>query len=137
MALIGRELSPVVAVQQVVGRCQCNLPSQAFIQCRFNLTDHEHPTSGSLLKKGGQKLPLISQAHVLTFAPPCSRGVSSTSELPVHEASAQLTRPTRRHAYDLCCICQAQAIVQRQYDRLRLAQLLYRLRSGYGLAGIC
>ena len=127
MALVGRYFSPVVAVQQVVGRCQRHLPSQTFIQCRFDLADYEQPTCGGLYKKGGQKLKLLLQAHVLTFAATHCGGISSASELPVHEASAQLARPTRRHADHLSRDCKAQSVVQRQYNRLRLAQLLYRL----------
>ena len=51
MALVGRELSPVVAVQQVVGGGQRYLAPQALVQRRLDLADYEYPTGGGLLDR--------------------------------------------------------------------------------------
>ena len=88
MTPVGGKLSPVVAVQYVIGRCQRNLPSQALVQRRFNLTDHEYATSGGLLQKGGPK------THAL-FAGSCS-------DARVHLRQG---RQQRQRAARVCSVC--------------------------------
>lgn len=88
MALVGGELSPVVAVQQVVGGGQRHLTPQALVQRRFDLADNEHATGGRLLQKGGQKLTLFFQTHVLALASTARRRIRGACYLAMHEATA-------------------------------------------------
>lgn len=135
VALIGCKLSPVMTMQQVVGRCQGHFTSQAFVQCCLDLTDDEHPTAGGLLQKGSQKLTLLLQTHVLTFASTRCGDITCACNLSIDESPTQLTGPAKRHANELRCLRQAQPMLQWQYNGLGLAQLFHRLSAGNGLAG--
>ena len=95
MALIGRELSPIVAVQQVIDRRQSHLTPQSFIQRRLDLADNEYPTESSGFQEGRQKLTLFFQAHVLAFAPARGGRIWRTCNVSMNKAPAQLTGPTR------------------------------------------
>jgi hypothetical protein len=127
MMLVGGELSPTMAVQQVIGRGQGHFAPESLVQRRLDLAHDQDPARSRLFEKRCQELALFLQGHVLAFSPTGPRCVGRACDLALHEAPAQLACPARRYAQHPCRLGQAQAVVQRQDNGLRLAQLLHRL----------
>ena len=94
MVFVGREFSPVVAVQQVVGGGQRHLTPQALVQRRLYLAHNEYATGSGALQERCQKLTLFLQAHVLAFAPARGRRIWRAYFVSMNKAAAQLTGPT-------------------------------------------
>lgn len=65
MLLVWSPLTPVVTMQQIAGRGQCNGALQAGIQRSFDLADHQDTAHLGFLEEQGRKGRFLVACHVL------------------------------------------------------------------------
>jgi len=128
VALVGCELAPAVAVQQVVDRGQRHRAPESGFDLGLDLADDQNASGAGALQERRKQLALLLGGHVLAAAATTRLALAVTDNLTGQEAVAQPARPWHRATNRARRLLQAQPIVQRQHDRLRLAQLLDRLR---------
>lgn len=69
VALVGSELAPAVAVQQVADRGQGHPAPQSSFELGLDLTHHQDAIRTRSLQERGQRLALLFDRHVLAPAP--------------------------------------------------------------------
>ena len=127
VALVRRQLAPVVPVQQLVDRGQCHRPAHCGLQFGLDLGHHQDAPVARALQERRQNLALALDAHRLAPPPARTLALPVAHRLAGQEAVAQAAGPDLGQADGLGRLLQAQAERKGQNHRLGLPQLVNTL----------
>ena len=129
MPLVRSELAPAMSVQQVIYGGQGHATAKRGLQFGLDLRHHQDAAITSAFKKRRQDFRLALDAKVLPPSPTRALTLSIADGLASQKSITQLAGPTHRLPDDTRRLLQTQAVGQRQHHRLRLPQLVNRLRT--------